>query len=78
MKLNCTSLVLLVIIALSAGLLVYDYTSPIRCQQEQTVKSIKELRGRDAVVQLDDGNARVVNQAYLKPGDAICTKWGRN
>lgn len=45
------------------------------CTETSTVKAIVELKYRDAVIELENGERRTVNQASLRPGDIYCSKW---
>jgi hypothetical protein len=45
-----------------------------RCVEEVRVVEILELRYRDAVILTSDGQHRTVNQATLRPGDALCVR----
>lgn len=52
-------------------------TKPFTCVERSPVKEILELRYRDAIILLGNGQKIDVNQATLKPGDLVCSKWER-
>jgi len=71
-------LLLAVFIALALTLARCNPPARIVCKRSETVKSILELMGRDAVVLLSNDEKLTVNQASLKPGDTVCAEWGKN
>jgi len=48
------------------------------CTEKSNVIQILQLRGRDAIIELSNNETKVVNQAFLKPGDEVCVKWVRS
>ena len=68
---------LIATISLSAYTVYMDVNHPRYCVDEHVVKSILELKYRDALIELDNGQHVTVYQASLKPGDTHCLKWER-
>lgn len=72
MAIGCTFLIFFLVIIIS------DIDKPMRsnaCVEYHSVTKILELRYRDAVIELDNSTTLVVNQASLKIGDGVCTRY---
>jgi len=67
----------LILVLVAIVLVIYE-PEPPRCLETLTVTAIKELKYRDAVIELSDGSLITVNQATLKIGSPYCSKWSHN
>ena len=71
-------IVIWIIFASIMGLMYYFHDDRVMsCDEYQTVAQILELRHRNAVILLENGNKMTVNQAALSPGDSFCVKWSK-
>lgn len=69
-------LVLLVSLTIGFGS-AFNYYHPKVCTYESTISQILEIRRRDAVILLADGNRVTVRLASFRAGDKYCAKWER-
>lgn len=60
------------------SIMIYEKNHPYECTRSSVVTEILELRYREAIVQLADGERVQLNQATLKVGDSYCTNWKRS
>ena len=73
---NIGNAILWFVLAVFGGLIYYSHDDRVLvCDESQKVSKILELRYREAVILLENGNEIIVNQASLKPGDNFCVKW---
>lgn len=65
------------IVSVVYGLNEYNKATAPKCVETAIVQEILELQYRDGVIRLSNGDIKTVNQATLKVGSDICTKWSR-